>query len=198
MNRIPHGLAVLLLVISVLAGCGSTPRSNHYLLTSGAADVPTGDSPSIGVGPVTVPEYLNRDPLVYRRSHNQLQISNEERWAEPLQDGITRVLALNLATQLNTGNVQAFPYHARRRPDVGVKLRVLRLDAEASSARLVAEWLLYRPATGEALERRLTTLQTAIDPGQDLPGQIPGAYSTLLWDLGEEIAAGIREINTPD
>ncbi len=190
-------LAALLLATGILTGCGSTPRSNHYMLTSGADDVPTGDSPSIGVGPVSVPEYLNRDPLVYRRSHNQLQISNEERWAEPLQDGITRVLALNLATQLDTGNVQAFPYHARRRPEFGVKLRVLRLDAEASSARLVAEWLLYRPATGEALERRLTTLKTAIDPDGDLPAQIPGAYSTLLWDLSEEIAAGIRALSEP-
>lgn len=196
LQKLP-GLAAVLLAAVVLAGCGSTPRSNHYLLTSGAEDVPTGDTPSLGVGPVTVPEYLNRDPLVYRRSQNQLQISNEERWAEPLQDGITRVLALNLAAQLNTGNVQAFPYHARRRPDVGVKLRVLRMDAEASSARLVAEWLLYRPATGEALERRLTTLETAIDPRQDLPAQIPGAYSTLLWNLAEEISGRIRELAPP-
>ncbi len=193
LRKLP-GLAAVLLAAVVVAGCGSTPRSNHYLLTSGAEDVPTGDTPSLGVGPVTVPEYLNRDPLVYRRSQNQLQISNEERWAEPLQDGITRVLALNLAAQLNTGNVQAFPYHARRRPDMGVKLRVLRMDAEASSARLVAEWLLYRPATGEALERRLTTLETAIDPEQDLPAQIPGAYSTLLWDLAEEISGRISEL----
>lgn len=194
MNQPCYRLLALLLAVGLLTACVSTPRSNHYLLTAGTDTIPTGDSPSLGIGPVEVPPYLNRDPLVYRLSHNQLQISSEERWAEPLESGITRVLVLNLAAQLNTRNVQAFPYHAKRRPALGVKLRVIRLDAEADAARLVAEWLLYRPTTGEAVERRLTSMQTEIDPQQALAPQVPVAYSTLMWELAEEIAAQIREL----
>ncbi len=48
------------------------------------------------------------------------------------------------------------------------------------------------------MERRLITLETGIDPQQDLPGQIPGAYSTLLWELAEEIAGRIRTMEGPE
>ena len=181
-----------LLVTILLAACGSTARSNHYLLTSRIDDVPSGGSPSLGVGPIEIPEYLNRDSLVYRVSDNQLQITSSERWAEPLGDGVSRVLSLNLAALLNTGDIQTFPFHPRRRPDFGVKLRVHSLDSQDSSARLVAEWLLYSPESGEPVQRRLTTLETALDTQQAIPGQMPGAYSELLWQLSEEIAAGIN------
>ena len=186
-----------LLVTILLVACGSTPQSNHYLLTSMIDEVPSGGSPSLGVGPVDIPEYLNRDSMVYRVGDNQLQITSSERWAEPLGDGVSRVLSLNLASLLNTGDIQTFPFHPRRKPDFGVKLRVHSLDSRDSSARLVAEWLLYRPANGDPLQRRLTTLETSLNPQQAIPGQIPGAYSELLWQLSQEIAASINSQLAP-
>ncbi len=183
---------VSLLLCALLAACGTSPISNHYLLTSRLEAVPGGNTPVIGVGPVFIPEYLNRDALVYRKTTNQLQVDSNERWAEPLHDGITRVMALNLAALLDTDNVQSFPFHAQRRPDWGVKLRVLRFDVEDYRARLVTEWLIYRPDSGDAVQRRLSSLERELDAQRTLPDQIPAAYSDLLWQLGEEVAAELR------
>ena len=127
----PYRLRIALLLIPVLlAGClSATPPSNYYLLTAEAPDTPSGTSPSIGVGPIRVPEYLNRNGIVHLREGNQLQVSQFERWAEPLLDGIQRVMSINLAGELDTQSIQAFPWPRSRKPDYAVKLAVLGLDA---------------------------------------------------------------------
>ena len=177
---------------SLLIACSSTPSSNHYLLTSRIAGVPGGSSPALGVGPVTIPEYLNRDAMVYRQTDNQLRVNASERWAEPLQDGIVRVLGLNLATRLDTDSVQSFPFHSQRRPDWGVKLRVMRLDTDDRQAYLVSEWLIYRPDSGDAVQRRLSSLQQPLDSQRAVPEQIAEVYSDLFWELSEEIATALE------
>ena len=88
LNQISAGLCLLL----CLATCASSPPSNFYRLTPAVAHVPGGPTPSLGIGPVDIPEFLNRNALVYTRGGNQLQLAESERWAEPLDDGITRVL----------------------------------------------------------------------------------------------------------
>ena len=47
----------------------------------------------IGVGPVTVPDYLDRPQIATRSSSSSLQFSEFDRWAEPLEKNLMRVLA---------------------------------------------------------------------------------------------------------
>lgn len=174
-----------------LSACGSSPHSNYYLLTAQQLPSASGQQPALGIGPVSIPEYLNRTGLVYSKAGNQLQISRQERWAEPLEDGIARVLGLNLANLLNTENVRSFPWSAERAPDYGVKVNVLSLDANDSKATLVAEWLVYRPATGEPVSRKISQLQQALPPGEVQASGLAPAYSELLYQLSELIAAAV-------
>ena len=58
--------------------------------------------PVIGVGPITVPKYLDRPQIVTRSGRNQLALGEFDRWAEPLQDNVLRVLAENLAFLIPT------------------------------------------------------------------------------------------------
>lgn len=177
----------------LLVACGSTPVSTHYLLTASLEKMPTQQSPALGIGPIEIPEYLNRDTLVYRNigDSNTLNIDQQSRWAEPLEDGITRVLGLNLAGLLNTENIQNYPWHQKRRPDYGVKVRVVNLNSRDAQAVLVAEWLVYRPEDSSEVARRISSLQQPLDPEQAIAAQLPAAYSELVRRLSEEIAAGI-------
>lgn len=184
------GVAVIFLL--TLYGCGSTPKSNHYLLTAYMSSPPTGQGPALGIGPIEIPEYLNRNTLVYRAGGNLLHIPGNERWAEPLSDGIARVLSLNLAALLNTENVQSYPWHPKRSPDYGVKVRVLVLDADARNALLIAEWLLYRPDTSEPVSRRMTRLEEPLDTTASSPEALPPAYSSLVYRLSEILAEAIE------
>jgi uncharacterized lipoprotein YmbA len=187
---------IALALMLILAGCGSTPSSNYYVLA--ARDLPQSSSqqPSLGIGPVEIPEYLNRNGLVYSRDGNQLQIAQYERWAEPLEEGIVRVLGLNLAGLLGTENIRTFPWHPARAPQYGIKLRLMALDADDSNAELVAEWLVYKPdrdsRSDTTVSRRISRLLIPVNNNQLQPGDLPGIYSKLLFQLSEEIAAAIR------
>lgn len=182
------------LALLLLAGCGTTPPSTYHLLDARGTTLPSGDSPSLGVGPIMIPEYLNRNGLVYRKDSNTLEIASYERWAEPLADGIERVLSLNLASLLDTQNVRTFPWNRSRAPQFSVRVRIVALDAKPAKAELVAEWLLLQPGDPDTeLTRQLTTLSAPL--GGDTAGgaAVASAYSDLLMQLSERISAEIRE-----
>lgn len=184
-----------LLLVLLLTACGSSPPNNHYLLTARQAATPSAETPSLGIGPIAIPEYLNRNNLVYNQRDNKLHVSATERWAEPLESGLERVVGLNLAVLVNTQNVRFFPWNAQRAPDYGVKINLLTLDASDDTARLTAEWLVYKPSTSATIQRRITQLQQPLPAGELSPEQIAPAYSELLYQLSEEIA---RSINTAE
>ena len=191
MTRFNHWL-LLAFTTLVIAGCGSTPASDHYLLSGPDGVTPSGQTPAIGVGPITIPEYLNRNSMVYNRQGNKLDIAHYSRWAEPLEDGVSRVLALNLATILDTEDVQTYPWTQRRAPTYAVAVRILELDANTQRARLVAEWRLRERGEDTEDVRRIAQLEQAI-PGELSAEKVALAYSKLFAALSQKIADLISE-----
>ena len=178
-------------LLLTLAACGTTPKNNYYLLTAADAAPPGGHTPSLGIGPIEIPEYLNRNGLVYNRNGNQLRIANYERWAEPLANGVERVISLNLAHLLNTENVQAFPWPRSQEPDYSVQITIISLDADDKAAKLVAEWMILKAGQTPLSGRKISQLSVQIPGGSVTPQQIAPAYSDLLHQLSELIAAKI-------
>jgi uncharacterized lipoprotein YmbA len=96
MDPIPWRLALVPLVASSLGlgACASTP-SRFYLLNALATPetIPspaTSQGPVIGVGPITMPRYVDRPQIVTRVGRNQLALGEFDRWAEPLQNNVSR------------------------------------------------------------------------------------------------------------
>lgn len=183
----------------VLAGCGSTPPNNYYLLSAQGTHQPEKQFPSLGIGPIEIPEYLNRNGLVYNRDGNQLHIANYERWAEPLSNGVERVLGLNLSSILDTEDVQSFPWSNSKPPDYGVQVTIVLMDANDTEATLIAEWVLQKPGMGKFLNRKISRLTHTMPVGEVSPEQIAPAYSDLLYRLSEIIAAAVSlDITVPE
>jgi uncharacterized protein len=185
-------LVCLLSLGLLLAGCGSSPPNNYYVLSAHAFPAPSGAAPTLGVGPISIPEYLGRQNMVYNRVDNTLQVASLDLWAEPLGDGIQRVLVLNLTGLLNTQDVSTFPWRPERAPEFGVEVNLLQLDANEREALLTADWLVYRPGSAGPVNRRISRLQVPLPPGAPEPEQVAAAYSTLLFQLSEIIAAAIE------
>lgn len=180
----------LLLLTLALAACGSTPQSNYYRLSTPAAGG-EGSAPAVGIGPIQIPEYLNRNSMVFSRGDNRLHIASFERWAEPLSQGVQRVLGLNLSEALDTQDIRPFPWPASDRPAYGVQIWILSLDTSAQATRLVAEWRLHAPGESREVARRISRFEAA---GSDADGAaLAASYSGLLGQLSGEIAAAIRE-----
>ena len=115
-----HSCLLLLVILSAsligLTGCASTQPSHFYVLT----DLPSvespphattaGQGPSIGVGPVTLPKYLDRPQIATRASRYELAFAEFERWAEPLDTNVTRALVEHLARLTPTDRLTLFPW----------------------------------------------------------------------------------------
>src|SRR5437016_13128921 len=95
-------LVVLLVALAVsiltVSGCSTGPSARLYVLTSlpraeSVAPTTGGRAISIGIGPVELPQYVNRSQIVTGQQSSELQSAVSAQWAEPLQDGFTRVLA---------------------------------------------------------------------------------------------------------
>lgn len=196
MNLPPiRGIAAMTILLC-LAACGSSPPNDYYRLTPMGTPATAGERPSLGVGPVDIPDYLNRSGLVYSAGGNRLVISEQHRWAEPLDEGIMRVVAVNLARLLNTDNLRLFPWPLNDIPEYTVEVNVLELDTEGQNAVLVADWVIRRPAENAAMTRQISRLQRALAPGPVAPGELAPAYSELLYQLSEEIGTAIRVAET--
>ncbi len=107
-NYVQRGLlATLCALLITLGGCAGTPNSRFYLLEplTGApgpeGTVPLDRAISIGLGPVTLPEYLDRPQIVTRTDRNTVLLAEFDRWAEPLSGNVSRTLAENLTYLLH-------------------------------------------------------------------------------------------------
>src|SRR5512135_1083107 len=105
MKRVSHFflIAVSALALAVLlCACGSTAPSRFYTLSPVAVNAPMDRDPlpqgglTVGVGPVGIPDYLERPHIVTRNGDNGLDLAEYDRWAGSLKQDIMRVLIQDL------------------------------------------------------------------------------------------------------
>ena len=176
-----------LLCLLFLAACSSPLKEYFYTLSGPQSPAPAGNaSMSVFVGPVTVPEAVDRLAMVLRTSPNQVEISDSHLWAEPLKSAIPRALAETLMRELGTPNVRATRAGASGEMDYRVTVEVQRFDSSTQSgATLDALWSV----TGMGKSR--TGRSTYTEPGSD-PAGLAAAHSRALEHLGRDIAAAIK------
>ena len=183
--------AVLVFAAAIAAGCGASPKTSYYTLDAGgtpAAAHPSGVS--VVVGPVTLPETVDRPQLVVRASANRVDIAELHRWAEPLKSEIPRVVAANLARELGSARVSGYPQHALSAPDFTVLIDVQRFDSVSGEAVTIeALWSIRRAAGGELRSGRSAVREPVAGAGYDA---LVAAHARALARISGEIAAALR------
>src|SRR5580658_5103957 len=120
-----------------------SPVSDSAGITAGAASTSPDSQLTIGVGPVSFPDYLRRLAVVTRVSPNRIDLSDEKRWAEPLDKNFVRVLSDNLATLLNTQRVEKYPWPLETRVDYQIEIDVQRFETTSDGqSQLRASWII--------------------------------------------------------
>ena len=173
-----------------LGGCGSSPIPNYYLLTPNAQ--PSADASSdliIGVGPIEVSDFLERPQIAIHGGTNRLEIDELNRWAEPLDRAVVRVMALNLAALLGTQKITGFPWRRDDRPDIAVRIAILALDRRHGQAVLGVRWVLVDTASERVVHQALDRYE---QPSASEPELLAAAYSDLLAKLAADIVRQIR------
>ena len=107
---------LIILTVLALASC-IMPESNHvepdfYLLSNTVLDQnqsKINEDHSFYLREIELPEYLKDSRLVVRPTSHTIKFREVDRWGEPLEDGIARVLAMNLQDQFNDSRYSVFP-----------------------------------------------------------------------------------------
>ncbi|MFA7347835.1 MAG: PqiC family protein [Desulfurivibrionaceae bacterium] len=202
MKNIPgkwHGSRLILLGCALLlAGCARTSPVSYYQLSAldAARTAPASAEAGkmvLGIGPVRLPEYLDRPQLVTRLTPNRLQLADSHRWAEPLGENISRVMGENLAALLGTDRILLHPWPASRGTDYQLIVEVLHFENEGDGeARLVALWSVKGKDGAMVLpEKRSSHLVPAASRDQE--GQV-AALNQALGSFCREIAQALTPV----
>ncbi len=194
------GLAGLVLVV----GCVSlkrTPEARFFVLQSLALPAAQGRQEPIGivgVEAVRLPGHLDRPQLVTWAAPNELRVDEFLRWAEPLEDGVTRTLTENLAGLLPQYQViqRPWPGEVRARCRVVVSLRVFGLQRDGT-VQLEGRLALLPDREALPLVIEQVSMREGLPPsGAEGAPPDPGvdAMSELLADLSRRVADAIRTL----
>jgi uncharacterized protein len=147
---------------------------------------------TLGVGPVTLPPYLDRPQLVTRAGSNRVVLADFDSWAEPLDGLFARVLAENLAFLLGTDDVLLLP---QRRPvplDYQVEVDVTRFDVDTSgNAALDARWWVLDRDGEKLLRSGRSTITEPTSVGDY--SAAAAALSRALGAMSEEIGQAVAD-----
>jgi uncharacterized lipoprotein YmbA len=179
------------------AGClGSSRPSRFYTL----APLEIRDSPAssatgatLEVGPVEIPDYVDRQQIVTRTGANELVVAEYDRWGGSLEREISRALVATVADRLASRNVLVAPWRSVTLAPATAAYRaavsISRFDGVlGQSVVLHGRWELMTEKGGKAdsLAAREATVTEKID-GADYEALV-AAMQRALVRLGQGMA----------
>lgn len=188
------------LLLAFAAGCaGPSPRSNYYLLSAlpdqeiGPKTTAASDGLSIGIGPVSFPDYLDRQQIVIRTGPNEVSFSEFDRWAEPLKNNFMRVLKEDLVDRLRTDNIFIYPWPPDIVFEFQVSVEVIRFEAQpGDSAKLDVQWMILRAQDREVILSRKSSYTVDFDSSDYKT--IVAAQSRAVADFSREVAVAVTAV----
>ncbi len=179
----------IFLAAAFLSGCAGTKPTFYILSAEGS--LPSGGGTGIGVGPVTLAEYVDRSNLVIQTGPNKLELVQSHLWAGDLDDSVARVIATNLGRRVKTGNVCTYPWQRDSEIDYQVAMDIREfLAGDDGFARIEVTWRIYS-LPGSKLVRSKTFIAKESIASDDYEAVV-AAQSRLLGKLSADIAVGIR------
>ncbi|MFI5398264.1 MAG: membrane integrity-associated transporter subunit PqiC [Candidatus Binatia bacterium] len=196
-------VAAVTVTALLTAGCGSllAPRPNRtrFYFLSPAAEASDANKQAsdvdltVGLGPLKLPDYLNRTQQAVRVGPNQIRFLEDDRWAEALDANVVRVLSQNLTARLGNVRVLTLPTFLAPPRAYDVPLEILRFESTASGdAELSARWGIKDGKTDTLLVTAETHLvEPATGSGADAA---VAALSRALGHWSDEIGAALTRV----
>lgn len=191
-------------VLLGLAGCQLIPdpapdATRFYVLTGPspeqAASATLGPL-SLGLKAVSVAPYLRSRSMPLRTGEHEITYNDYARWAEPLDQGISRILQGRLLLAPAVGRVYPHPFPFDRPRDFDVAVSIIRCEAvrdgRATVARFAALIEVTRVSDGTVVTRRVFAAPDIPWDGQD-HAALAAALSTSVDRLASEIIAHLPE-----
>lgn len=183
------------LVALLLVGCAHTPQPHYYVL-SGPREVTNNaarSGPAIGLGPITLPDYLDRPQIVTRATDSRLALSNEHRWAEPLPASFSRALLAHLEKALPTQDMVLHPWRSSLDIARQVQIEVTRFERGAAGAfRLSARWSVRAAGSDIGTGTRQSDIEIPVEGKGDDYDALLAAANSAVAALATTIATQLQ------
>ena len=171
------------------AGCASSPSRFYTLNATAAGDGKSEADYAVAVGPVTIPAEVDRPQYTTQVTRNRVTVDEFNRWAEPLNEAIGRVIAADLATLLGTPRVAAVPL-ANFDPAYRVTIDIQKFASNPGKlVRIDALWVVHKSAGRVSLSGHTVAEESVADGSFDA---LAAAHSRALAKISGDIAAAIR------
>jgi len=194
-----YSLAALAVIVGALcAGCGSPPKERFYTLAPAPAAMPAAATAqpriSVAIGPVKVPDAVDRPQMVVREGPNRVEILEQQRWAGTLRSEIARALVAGVGERLPDVQVSAGDSQAARSAGYRVAVDVERFDAVLNdSVSIQALWTLRQDSGAQVASGRFSGSEPT---GSGAYDAIAAAYGRTLAGMSEVIANAVRAAPT--
>ena len=195
-------ICMVLIAASLLWGCaGKSVPSNFYVLatpenlsTEKIRAANSGVPIRLGIGPIKLPSHLKRPQILSKTSAHRVSLAEFDRWAEPLSENFTQVLAENLSIVLSTDDVVVFPWNRVVPIDYQISMEVIRFDTDIQGqGNLISRWQLFGDNGKKFLFSHRSSFRSSMI-GADHEAQAQ-ALSKVLAELSKEIATAILALS---
>lgn len=203
MMRTPRLHALLLVPLLLLAASAcrlpqASPAPRYWVLTP--IDGTPAEAPfarSVGVGPVTLPPYLERPGLVTRPAPGRVQVASFDLWAAPLGRSVVDVVSRNLEVLVPGLVAVAFPWKGpSQRLDMRLVAQISRFEAAADGAvHLEGGWALRKGEDGAPLREGIVSIREPVE-GDDVAAVV-AAMSRALDRWSRDIAEALADLDAP-
>jgi uncharacterized lipoprotein YmbA len=202
-NKLKLACAFQMALMLVLGGClgggSQTPPTRYFVLnsvyTAEKEIQPVTDLKNdiVVIGPIKLTQVLDRPQIIIRHSDNEIRVADLDRWAEPLQENLTRVVVDNLEVLLSRGRVIRFPPDRSIQVTYQVLMEVTRFDGKPGDAVVLrARWAIFRDNDDTLLLKQESVLN---EPSKgDTIAEMVSAQSRLVAKLSREIAEAIKSL----
>lgn len=186
-------LRLIPLILLIVSGCSTNAPTHFYVLSPAAQVVPEGqnslegDSETIGLEPIVIPQYLSRSEIVTRSSEHELTISDTHKWAEPLEDGMGRALVNDISPILTNKRLVLLP--TTKKVGRRLKVNIDHFEREGDEVALVTSWYLK----GAEIDRDLmqsSSVKSSCE-AEGYPATV-ACMSAAVAQLSEKIASSLR------
>jgi uncharacterized protein len=197
-------LGVLCLAIST-SGCISIPNSptpRIYALSAisndqASKEIGVSSDAIIGVGPVKIPEYLDRPQMVTINKEKMIKVNELDRWAESLDLGMARLIREDLTIMLPGAKLTMYPWNLMIAVKYQVVVEVIQLDSELDRGMFLAvQWTVIDLQNSKTVMIKRSEFHRPIVP-QNYSG-LAQTLSSECASLSSQIAGALAGLNTKE
>ena len=176
---------------AALAGCASPPTDLFTLAAVPGPSITSARTHSVEVRRIGLAGYLDRPGIVRSNVEYRLQVSDQDRWGEPLGGMLARVFTEDLVSRMPGTAVFTESGAISTQPDVVLELDVQRFDTDASGdVVLLAQVAARRDAGGRPATARTWRLSQRLPSGSTR--DLVATMSALLGQLADRVTEILR------